>query len=286
MNKQNFEAKDRFPLSTEALTFMQNMIMASAQLALIGGNRYILSGCVTTGNTVSSGIIVLDGEIMPFDGGNKVDTITIVETVESVSANGLTFENARVIRKAKFATGTGANYYPWMDFLPLKTNQKLEEVKATVKYVDDEIAKIQAGSIPKGIIVMWGGEELAIPSGWCLCDGRTLKDGNKVPDLRGRFIVGYNRDDADYNKIKNTGGNRQISLKEENTPPHKHLNGMADDKDWSFKKQGSINQQSSSSCLTTEGGTAWYQGYTSSDGAAAPFDIRPPYYVLAFLIKI
>lgn len=286
MNKQDFEAQDRFPLSTQALGFMQDMIAATAQLALIGGDNYILSGCETVGNKVSDGVIVINGEVMPFEGGTKVATITIVETKESILANNMTFENARVIRKAKFATGTGENYYYWMNFKPLQTNKQLETAKATVKYVDDEIKKIQADCVPSGMIAMWSGSTTAIPAGWQLCDGSLIAGTSKrTPDLRGRFIVGYNSGDYDYNPMGRTGGNKKISLSTSNMPSHRHLNGMADDIEIAFKKQGYIKQDSSSACFGNEGGHAKFQGYTSYEGSSQPFDIRPPYYVLAFIIK-
>lgn len=44
------------------------------------------------------------------------------------------------------------------------------------------------GFIPAGGIIMWSGTN--IPAGWALCDGSTY-NGFKTPDLRGRFIVGY-----------------------------------------------------------------------------------------------
>lgn len=286
MDRQNFELKDRFPLSTQSLTFMQDMILATSRLALIGGNNYILSGCTAQGNAVTPGIIVINGEVMPFEGGAVVDTITIIETAEVVSANGLTFENARVKRYAKFATGSGENYYPWSDFKPLQTNKQLEEAKATVKYVDDAIADIQAGSIPAGVIVMWGGSEADIPQGWVLCDGREIAPQVFVPNLSGKFIVGYNRNDSDYESLGLTGGNKKISLEEENTPPHRHLSGICDNGKEMFLEYGALEKTSGNSALKGEGGTCSFQGYTSRDGKGAPFDNRPPYYVLAFIIKI
>lgn len=42
-----------------------------------------------------------------------------------------------------------------------------------------------SGSVPAGVIVMWGGLLANIPSGWVLCDGL-----NGTPDLRDRFIRG------------------------------------------------------------------------------------------------
>lgn len=301
MNKQNFEAKDRFPLSTQALTFMQEMIMASAQLALIGGDNYILSGCETNGNNVSSGVIVINGEVMPFEGGVRVDTITVVETPVSVSANGLTFENARVTRKAKFASGTGANYFPWANFKPLQTNGQLEQAKATIEYVDDEIAKIQAGSIPVGVIVMWSGPVDKIPAGWQLCDNSLIPGTNeRTPDLRGKFIVGYNHDDTDYDNCGKTGGAKEVALKVEQLPKHRHIytddagadnltNDGSGNKKWGSvigypefpERYGNYGDRKTSASSTGSGNVF----YTTYEGESKPFDNRPPYYVLAFIIK-
>lgn len=295
MNKQNFESENSFPLSTKALTFMQDMVIASAQLAHIGGDNYILSGCETSGNNVAPGIIVINGEVMPFEGGAKVRTITIIETPESIIANGLPFDNIRVTRKAKFATGTGANYYPWANFKPLKTNKQLEELKATVKYVDDEIRKIQA--VPTGVIVMWGGREADIPTGWCLCDGRTISDGTRVPDLRGRFIVGYNSTrGSGYSSIgagTKKADQYKITLTKKEMPSHNHGIG---------NKDGSVNAGAPGLARKSDGKTSNTSDHCDSspnepdiltppsaipyEGDGLPFDIRPPYYVLAFIIKV
>lgn len=295
MDKQNFELQDRYPLSTQSLTFMQDMILAASKLALIGGDNYILSGCKAAGGTVTDGIIVINGEVMPFKGGAIINTITIVEEQITVSANGLTFDKARTKRYAKFASGSGVNYYPWANFKRLSTNKQLEEAKATVKYVDDAIAKIQAGSIPKGVIVMWGGEEAAIPAGWCLCDGRTLPDRNKIPDLRGRFIVGYNSTvGSGYDKIRGTGGSASITLKPENLPKHNHKSGVLDDEGKIFLNKVADSSGASNSNLYSTGHEIQqpkYQAVTdywggNAAGGVDPVDIRPPYYVLAYIIKL
>lgn len=299
MNKQNFESENSFPLSTKALTFMQDMVMASAQLAQIGGDNYILSGCETSGNNVAPGIIVINGEVMPFEGGAKVRTITIIETPESIIANGLPFDNIRVTRKAKFATGTGANYYPWANFKPLKTNKQLEELKATVKYVDDEIRKIQA--VPTGVIVMWGGREADIPTGWCLCDGRTISDGTRVPDLRGRFIVGYNSTrGSGYSSIgvgTKKADQYKVTLTTSEMPAHNH--GMPVESktvaagEWGIIRRSKVGENLTSGGFNKDGAGSEPDLSNSPrsvaipmEGEGKPFDIRPPYYVLAFIIKV
>lgn len=280
MDKQNFESKDRFPLSTQSLSFMQDMIMASAQLALIGGDNYILSGCTVSGNNVSDGTIVINGEVMPFKGGTSVETITILEETIPVSANGLTFENARVRRYARFATGTGANYYPWANFKPLQTNKQLEEAKATVKYVDDAIAGIQAGSIPTGVIVMWSGSEASIPQGWVLCDGREIAPRVSVPNLSGKFIVGFNRVDKDYDSIGKVGGAKAVALGITEVPEHQHTVGIKEDGRGGGGNYFAVDYNAGSTQVTTSpsGGNA--------NGKADAHENRPPYYVLAFIIKI
>lgn len=39
--------------------------------------------------------------------------------------------------------------------------------------------------VPTGVILMWSGSIVSIPNGWVICDGT-----NSTPDLRNRFIVG------------------------------------------------------------------------------------------------
>lgn len=54
-----------------------------------------------------------------------------------------------------------------------------------------------------GMIVMWSGAVGSIPAGWVLCNGTgTLSNGNPVPDLRNRFIVGA----GDTYAVGATGG--------------------------------------------------------------------------------
>ncbi len=52
--------------------------------------------------------------------------------------------------------------------------------------------------------MMWSGTIATIPSGWVLCDGN-----NSTPDLRNRFIIGANADDAGVAKTNVTGSATQ-----------------------------------------------------------------------------
>lgn len=74
------------------------------------------------------------------------------------------------------------------------------------------------GGVPKGIIAMWSGALLDLPSGWALCDG-----ANGTPDLRGRFVVGSEGAYA----IGETGGANSVTLTEGQMPSHNHTSNNA-----------------------------------------------------------
>ena len=102
--------------------------------------------------------------------------------------------------------------------------------------------------VPIGTIVMWGGAENAIPTGWQLCDGEVAQDtllsqllsqGNpfgsigsfpfflpRVPDLRERFVVGAGGDNptvvgTGYN-VADLGGANSVTLTASQIPGHTH----------------------------------------------------------------
>lgn len=283
MNRQEFTQTNSYPLSTQTMSLLQDSITAVAELSRIGGENYILSGCVQTGNSVTSGTIVIKGEPMPFEGGAVIPTITIIETEETILANGVSYPKARIKRYAKFASGTGPTYLPWANFKPLSTNQQLEATKAAITYVDEEIKKIAAYNVPRGAIVMWSGSVTQLPTGWVLCNGL-----NGSPNLQGKFIVGYNPNDPEYNGIGNTGGSDYVTLGIDQMPAHNHIDSLQTlDPDRVFNHF---------SYRTLDGGVEmlrgkWqhdrmYQGYTSTSGGSQPHENRPPYYVLAFIIKL
>lgn len=71
-------------------------------------------------------------------------------------------------------------------------------------------------SIASGVITMWSGSIVSVPSGWFLCDGT-----NGTPDLRDRFIVGAGSTYA----VAATGGAATVTLTLAETPIHDHTYG-------------------------------------------------------------
>lgn len=302
MNKINFTAKDNFPLSSDTMDMMQQMIGSSASMALLGGSNYILSGCVDDGTNVSNGIIIIGGEILPFEGGAKKTKITIQQTTKTLTAFGVDYPEAYIYRSAKFSD-TGE--YTWSDFVQVLTNKQLQQ-------------RIEAitGDAP-GIVKMWSGRLDKIPSDYKLCDGSVLSindypvlfenigvsfGGNgtnnfALPDVRGRFIVGYSSANSDYNAVSkdNIGGVDKVTLTTEQIPEHNHVKNPLFNK--LSAKAGDIDDQSTPGSIDQENAAREYNvGSMSEDrwldatiqkvGGGQPHENRPPYFVLAYVIKV
>jgi hypothetical protein len=82
---------------------------------------------------------------------------------------------------------------------------------ATTAYVQQAFTSFVA--VPVGIIAMWSGAVVNVPSGWAICDG-----ANGTPDLRDRFVVGAGNAYAPGN----VGGSDSVSLLTTNLPSHSH----------------------------------------------------------------
>ena len=154
------------------------------------------------------------------------------------------------------------------------------------------------GAMPVGAILMWSGAVDQLPAGWALCDGRTLPDGGKSPDLSGRFIVGYDGKNVEYSANK-TGGEARHALSIDEMPKHSHeattdISGEhthtlnVSKEGWAYKNwflSGDPNTRSEK--WTQQLPPAGQHGHrvTIKDtGSGRPFDNRPPYYVLAYIM--
>jgi microcystin-dependent protein len=244
------------------MDFMQDMTFLTAQLSVVvGDGMQILSGCQEAGMNVTPGYVVINGEILPFAGGAKLNTVYIEETRRDVNASGYHFPQVYISRTVKF--GLGATQYNWADFKPVATNEALA---SAIDAINQTLSGLQG--LPAGIIVMWSGNPGNVPQGWALCDGLQGR-----PNLMGRFVVGYNQNDDDYNAIGKTGGSKQVTLSTGQMPEHVH-GGVP-------QKMADIDRGSGNTSLFSLDN----YGQTESSGQGQPHENRPPYYVLAYIIK-
>jgi len=167
--------------------------------------------------------------------------------------------------------------------------------------------------LPKRSIIMWEGNESNIPLGWHLCDGGSL-NGVTTPDLRGRFILGYNNNATGVNGSSADGGNTNVdtgartstvlsgsigrtggevlhTITTNELTTHNH--GITDpghNHSATTYDAGSIHNEFGSNTSYAGGGTAYTNTNTTgitinNTGGSQPHNNIPPYYVLAFIMK-
>ena len=188
-----------------------------------------------------------------------------------------------------------------------------------------------------GMVELWAGT--SVPANYHLCDGSELNakeypdlhdaigdvfnnasnpNGGKyttskgyfrLPDLRGRFIVGYHDSDEDYQSIGNASGEKTHTLTTDEMPQHSHthdhihehhhqhtysmfIGGQGESKlysgEYSFEN---TNSQTSDPSTPYTGGPIDGESHlsninTSETGNGAAHENRPPYYVLAYIMRV
>lgn len=147
-----------------------------------------------------------------------------------------------------------------------------------------DVTDIIAKAMPVGGIIMWSGSVASIPEKWHLCDGT-----NGTPNLQGRFIVGvgtYVDSNGSVNYSNGAiGGERSHQLNDDEMPAHKHQSGymvVGDIADYFPFGLGSTHTNRYTA--GTNGNSV--SSMTDSVGFNQPHNNMPPYYALAYIMKI
>lgn len=157
-------------------------------------------------------------------------------------------------------------------------------------YIDEKLGSIEGSSIPRGLIAMWNGTQ--VPNGWALCNGQIVNN-LQTPDLSGKFVVGWQSGNEDYNLIGNTGGQEKVTLATQEIPSHVHNFADAYFIEAHSDLVGANGTQWIGNNLSGSNRTDRDNSYvclwdhdTRATGGGQPHENRPPYYVLAYIIKL
>ena len=178
------------------------------------------------------------------------------------------------------------------------------------------------GTMPVGAIIMWSGAITALPAGWALCDGDAtgLHAPQVIPNLSGRFVVGYDAADTDYNatnkvgpsftdadgastganttdakQVRLTGGQSGVAPHTHSASQGRHNHSYNDfyqgDKTVGQNGGGNGEQAGSNDEISTLRYTDFNTPIITIDPATATsanqsIENRPPYFVLAYIIKL
>lgn len=310
------QANGRFPVDAETLEYIENNIdiaMLIGNIAIDSDKKgAILYGCDEAGESRNDGWLFVsteehpEGEIIYFEGGDKNLRLTITEHHIKVNANGEEYDKAYTYRVLN-TNSNNVGEYTWEDF----TDYRLPTLKAEIEALEKKVAEISP--CPVGTVQIFAGT--TIPDGWLLCDGRMcfVADygalykaiGNtydsaqgmngsfiapnehpniqfRIPDLRGRFIVGHNVADGDYKTLGAAGGKKKVQLtaEESGLPAHSHTFALD-----TYGKAGGTyathlargNDNTLSGTFTTK--------ECAGQAASSVHENRPPYYALSYIIK-
>lgn len=163
----------------------------------------------------------------------------------------------------------------------------------------DEVAP--GDILPVGAITLWSGSPSAIPEHWALCNG-----DEGTPNLIGKFVVGFDTGQSEFDLVGKTGGVKSITLTEQMIPKHQHSFSGSTDNDGAHEHSvwagnGSAgngfdkgsddderfyahpnNENTSKHTHNFSGVTSYFGG--DSDGNTKAFGTLPPYYVLCYIM--
>ena len=278
MNKLHTEHNAGYPFDVGFLAFMQNAYNLFNHFGHLAGNKAIISGCEQVGNTISAGTVYINGELYPFTGGTKGDTVFIKEeTTEATFQDGF-LRPLETIRTVAFGRSTPEKTFNWADFKRITNLQELGENKAENKALKElkdevEILKKQKQAVPIGLVAIWGKPANQIPEGW-----------REYVPLRGVMPIGHdpeyirtNDDPEDYhlNTLNQKGGKRSHKLTIEEMPSHSHtvssIPGCFND----------VDRGSRESAFSVDNIT---ERTSSTTGGDQPHNNMPPYRVVQYII--
>lgn len=155
----------------------------------------------------------------------------------------------------------------------------------TKKYYEENIPVLSIPTqMPIRGIIMWSGSITEIPENWALCDGSIVNE-IQTPDLRGRFLVGAGSDAGEgeiFDVVTgavsgqyapgDTGGETAHQLTEAELASHNHS--------YQAPVAGTVTTGSNVDIRSQTAST------TGTAGSDHYHENRPPYYALAFIIKV
>lgn len=259
--------------------------------------------------TLFSAVTVGDTQIVVSPGGGSLFPeltdgnffmITVVDAQGNLEIMSVTSRNVDTFTVNRAQENTPARAFPEGSVVELRLTAGAIETIAT-----QITAIVEQAKIPRGIITMWTGATNAVPSGWALCDGN-----NGTPNLKDRFIVGAGQSYG----IGNTGGSitqtpsvwtgaagtgiqvAGTTLTEAQMPSHQHAGSITAAESRNSARGGTDEVREAvktSIAFTTDfrgGNQPHYHGVIDNGhahtAAASAIDVRPPYYALAFIMKL
>lgn len=208
------------PLTNDVMDVIQEAYSIFNVLGDIAGHLTILSGCVVTGNTVSPGIVVINGDVLFFEGGLINSTVFINTEVINKTFQSQEYKALIENKTVRFGLSSQNNMWNWSDFVRLDTLKMMKEkiagaaLQTDLTSLTDRVKVLEKKTAPiinGGVVWAWFKPVSDIPEGW-----------KEATDIRGKTIVGLDPDDSDFNMLKKKIGTKTHKLTISEMPNHNH----------------------------------------------------------------
>ncbi|MFV8753965.1 DUF6519 domain-containing protein [Nannocystaceae bacterium ST9] len=249
------------PLAVQGTLDVEEQVVFKGDLR-IEGNLHV------QGQTVEHETELVKGNVQLGDADD--DLVTISGRVRSGHSSGALQIDANTTVSGELHATGGGRFDQDVEVAGKVAVQAIRFADAT------EVDTATDFGIPPGVICMWSGSVDAVPVGWTLCNGT-----NGAPDLRDRFVVGAGLGYA----AGNVGGAAQVTLTTEQMPSHSHSYA---DIFWS-ENNGWVDVPGAwgNAIAQDQDNRGFEMGRsTSGVGGNQPHENRPPYYALAFIMKV
>jgi microcystin-dependent protein len=210
----------------------------------------------------------------PLEGSYAI-TFRIFDVATGVAAIWSETQSGVVVQKGVFSVLLGSQTvfpdtlkFDKPYYLEIQVGSEVLSPRQQIASAGYSIMSENASSIPRGVITMWSGTIANIPTGWQLCDGT-----NGTPDLRNRFIIGAG---ATYG-VAVTGGEAAHALTEAEMPSHTHTINTY--------MLNAIHTPTRVTCYDT-GVSSGGASTTNPTGGGAAHNNLPPYFALAYIMKL
>jgi microcystin-dependent protein len=299
MNNANFTNTGQLSFTQDVLDFLQSAYSSAiAGICAAIGSNVILAGCTVNNGTRSAGIILLNGEVLPFGGGNDLANFDVQDVVGQRAYYDGSNKDFSHTRTAVMTTAATATSVPAAQFVRIKNLAAFANLPtvwsddpnatpaagtlATLQALKAAIAAISIpGGIPSGVITMWSGAVANIPAGWALCNGQ-----NGTPNLTDKFIVGAGNTYA----VSATGGEAAHTLSAAEMPLHDHVmhgKGVITGRTGShYMSLATNNYSGGGSDMLGQSASPDTNLRTGDTGSGAAHNNLPPYYALAYIMKL
>ena len=207
------------------------------------------------------------GQVLSSDG---TDTKWINTSDTNVGSASNVGTNVNATNAEQFVTfvGSSSGNNPIRVDAGIKYNPSTN--KLTVgSYAGDGSALTGIEAFVTGMIILWSGAADAIPTGFVLCDGN-----NSTPNLSGRFVVGYDASNSDYD-VDDTGGAESVTLTLNQIPAHTHT----------YIDQYVVIDNGYRPWPASNNDCAARNVNSGSAGGGQSHENRPPYYALCYIMK-